>query len=150
MLHRPLRRRPLVLIVIGTALPIVPGCAVSVGQEGGPSGGIAGAGAPRERPGAGGSGLRNQLRNELEALFRAEQRYFALHETYTDEIYALQGDDVGAYYPAPEVRVRIPVANEKGFSAVAARAHAECALRVGDVPPPRSYATARGVAVCRP
>lgn len=124
-------------------------CSGSIGRSPAPEAGGTGIVVPGDRGGSTDANLRRQVRNELARLFRAQERYHAIHERYADDLFVLRGDEAGAYQPARGVRVRITFAGADGFGSIATRAHVECALRVGDAPPPRAYATAKGVALCR-
>lgn len=124
-------------------------CSGSIGGGPGPTVGGTVIAVPGDQGAGADANLRRQVRGELARLFRAQQRYHAIHDRYADDVFVLRGDEAGAYEPARGVRVRITSAGADGFGSIATRAHVECALRVGDAPPPRPYATAKEVAVCR-
>ncbi len=132
------------------ALPALPGCRASVGSGSDPSGGAGGVLAFPDPSVASRSRAQNRLRETLQALFRAEERYHADNGTYTDDLYHLRGDGGGPFDPGPEVRMRIPEATESGFSSTARWGSLECALHVGSAAPPTTYAREPGVVRCRP
>lgn len=101
---------------------LLSGCSASFGS-GGPSVDAVPAVGERD-PGRTDESLREQrLRDVLQALFRAEQRYHNDTGTYTDEVYALRGDGgSGSAFQVPAgVRLRIPEATATGFAGVADR-----------------------------
>ncbi|MDX1395272.1 MAG: hypothetical protein R3195_12820 [Gemmatimonadota bacterium] len=139
------RRSLVIALLVSTA-----GCGVSFGS-GGPTVGTAGAVSERDPSVSPESQREQTLRDALRALFRAEQRYHADTGTYTDELYHLRGDGDGGsgFTEPPGVRIDIPEATADGFSAVARRAPAECAIFVGSADPPRGYVTVPGLIDCR-
>lgn len=148
-MSRPARPRThlLALATLAIAGPAL-ACTASFGQ-GGPEVGVSGAVGERDPSPSEESRREQRLRDTLQRLFRAEERYFADNGTYTAELFHLRGDGGGGLEIDPAVRVTIPEAIEEGFSAVAREAPFECALFVGEAERPRAYVEIPGVIGCR-
>lgn len=134
----------------GLALPALLACRASLGSGSAATVGTGGVVGFPDPSADSRSRAQNRLRETLQALFRAEERYHADMGTYTDELYHLRGDGGGPFDPGPEIRLRIPEATEGGFSSTARWGSLECALYVGSAAPPTTYAREPAVIRCRP
>ncbi len=132
------------------ALPALLACRASLGSGSDPTVGAGGVLGFPDPSVDSRSRAQNRLRETLQALFRAEERYHADMGTYTDELYHLRGDGGGPFDPGPEIRLRVPEATEAGFSSTGRWGSLECALYVGTAAPPTTYAREPGVIRCRP
>jgi hypothetical protein len=86
------------------------------------------------------------IRADLEELIRAQDAYWSENDRYALDMARL------AFTPSPGVLIDILDAGRDGFSALGTvdTGDAECAVFVGSVDPPRSYAQTAGVVACRP
>lgn len=102
-----------------------------------------GAGASGAAQQAGASVSTASLQSELSRLVTAQKAYFEANDYYAADLGSLD------FKPATGVRIDLIQGDSDGFSAVAGSGGAECAVFVGGVRSPRSYATSPDVPACR-
>lgn len=83
------------------------------------------------------------LESELSRLVTAQKAYFEAKDYYAADLGSLD------FKPGSGVRVDLIQGDSDGFSAIAKSGDAECAVFVGDIRSPRSYATSQEVPACR-
>ncbi len=83
------------------------------------------------------------LQSELSRLATAQKAYFASNDYYAADLGSL------GFTPGSGVRIDLIQGDSDGFSAIAKSGDAECAVFVGGVRSPRSYATSPDVPACR-
>ena len=110
---------------------------VVVGTDPGGSGSTTGA----ETTGAAVSNA--SLEYELSRLVTAQKAYFEANDYYAADLGSID------FTPGSGVRVDLIQGDSDGFSAIAKSETGECAVFVGDVRSPRSYASSQEVPACR-
>ena len=83
------------------------------------------------------------LESELSRLVTAQKAYYEAKDYYAPDLGSLD------FKPGSGVRVDLIQGDSDGFSAIAKSGDAECAVFVGGVRSPRSYATSPDVPACR-
>ncbi len=83
------------------------------------------------------------LQSELSRLVTTQKAYFEAHDYYAADLGSID------FKPGTGVRIDIIQGDSDGFSAIAKSGDAECAVFVGGVRSPRSYATSPDVPACR-
>ena len=83
------------------------------------------------------------LQSELSRLATAQKAYFESNDHYAPDLGSL------GFKPGSGVRIDLIQGDSDGFSAIAKSGDAECAVFVGGVRSPRSYATSPDVPACR-
>lgn len=83
------------------------------------------------------------LEYELSRLVTAQKAYFEANDYYAADLGSID------FTPGSGVRVDLIQGDSDGFSAIAKSETGECAVFVGDVRSPRSYASSQEVPACR-